>query len=160
MSKKKIEEKQAEAAMAASEEAPQGAQQDEAAELIEKKLAELESKQKQIQKEAEEAALKRMCAASGISYDQVIAKEQAEKDDPESEVDLGSSVVRVNGRRYSGAVRGKRSFVECLAAMAGSRKMRLLNEAIGNKGVVELLSEGIRTRVVGQFSEDELGKVE
>lgn len=106
-----------------------------------------------LKKDAEDAAFKRICDVMGLDHKAMLEKEKAVEAEQDMEVNLGRHIIRVNGIRYTGIVKGKRSFIEQLAAMAGARAMRLLNEMIGNKGEVALIAEGISTKIVGQVEE-------
>jgi hypothetical protein len=108
----------------------------------------------EVRKQLEEEALKRVCKAGNVKYEEVLASEKREANDPLVDVNLGKHVVKINGEIFSGNVRVKRSVAEVLIHLAGTRKMRLLREKIANKGEVDLISGSIRTRIVGTVGDE------
>lgn len=103
------------------------------------------------QKAMEEAALKRVCAAMGVSYDDVLEQEKVKTQvDEIVEVDMGPFVVEVNGMPYRGRCKVTRGLAETLQHAAASKQMRILREQIGLKHEVIMMAQGgISSRVIG-----------
>jgi hypothetical protein len=108
-----------------------------------------------IKQQAKDEAFDEMCKAMGQDPAKMRAEaaSKASHEGESYEVDLGVHEVFINGHPYSGVVKGNYALVEQLASMAGAKRNRILNEKIGNQGVVDMLNSGIRTRHVGTIQE-------
>jgi hypothetical protein len=114
-------------------------------------------KDKELQKQLEEAAMRRVAAAMGVDYDDVLATEKRKKDDEQMvEVDLGPFTVSVNGLEYRGKAVVKKSLGEVLISLAANKKMRILNEQIGRKHeVISLATGGFSSRTIGTVTDSD-----
>lgn len=161
MKKKSAEQKQEEAQMAAAQDAPEQEQSSEQAPPVGEPIPEAEQLKAQIAaleaslKHAKDEAFDEMARALGQDPAKLraAAAGKAKHEGEEYEIDLGVHEVYINGHPYSGVVRGSYALCEQLASLAGNKRNRILNEKIGNQGVVDMLNSGIRTRIVGKLEE-------
>lgn len=94
-------------------------------------------------KEFSEEAMKRVCAALGQNYEDIISQEDRKKDDERLVViDLGNIECSINGTPYRGIVTVPYSVGEMLQHMASSKRSRLLNEKIGHDYEVRMMVGG------------------
>ena len=107
--------------------------------------------------DANDEAMKRICKAMGLSYEDVLAREKAEKEKPPVimvDVSIGRERVRINGQVYTGTFRCSRDMADGVLHMVNSRRTRHLNEKIGkNHEVIRLANGAFGARVVEVVNE-------
>lgn len=96
-----------------------------------------------IEEQATAKALDQLCARLGIDPSELDKNEKNQDSDEElTVVDLGTQVIHINGRDYSGEVVVPYKVAEVLLQNAGNKKMRLLREYIRHDWLIEALASG------------------
>jgi high-affinity K+ transport system ATPase subunit B len=98
---------------------------------------------KKIQDEATDKAFRELCKLQGVDPD-ALKKQSAlqEKAEEIIEYDIGTLEVQINGLAYRGKGEGPRGLVEQIMHAAGSKRMRLIREAISHEGIIEQVAGG------------------
>jgi hypothetical protein len=112
---------------------------------LDQKIAGIEASKEaeKLKKEAEEAAFDRLCRAMGKDPEALRAQEKAiENINEPMEYDLGNTVCRINGIRYSGRGVAPRGIAEQIMNMASNRRGRLLKELVGHEHILKELQGG------------------
>lgn len=116
------------------------------------RIAELEAKLKDIDKQSEESALTRVCKAMGINEEEIKEKEKAlVEENPQMVRMWVTTPVNVNGKKYEGDITVRLDTARVIQQAIGDRRMRLLRELTGNNWVLqELQNGGFAPRLISQ----------